>query len=55
MSTASDQQLHHWLPVSYNETLLKKLHGRPQVRVMNNLSNPLLDSESEEEEDMDTT
>ena len=43
------------ITIRYNETFLKRLHRQPQVRVVNNLSIPLLTSESEVEEDMDTT
>ena len=55
LSTASDRQLCPRIPISYNETFLKKLHGRPQVRVMHNLSILLLASDSDAGEDMDTT
>ena len=54
-STASDQQLCPCLLIRYNETLLKKLNGKPQVAVMNYLSIPLPQSDTDEEEDMDTT
>ena len=40
-STMSDRQLRPRVPISYNETVLKKLHGQPQVRMCNNLSIPL--------------
>ena len=42
-------------PNQLQQDLPKKLHGRPQVKVMNNLSMPLPESESEAEEDMNTT
>ena len=40
-STTSDRQLRPRVPISYNETVLKHLHGQPQVRTFNNLSIPL--------------
>ena len=40
-STASDRQLHPFLPIRYNKVFLKKLNGRPQITTMNNLSIPL--------------
>ena len=54
-SMASDCQLCPCLPIRYNETFLKKLNGKPQVAVMNCLSIPLPQSDTDEEEDMDTT
>ena len=30
--------------MSYNETLLRKLHGTPQIRTLTNVSIPLLDT-----------
>ena len=53
VSTASDQQLH--LPINYNETLLKKLHGYPQIRTFNTMSVQLPGTSTNSEEDMDTT
>ena len=58
-TTMSDRQLRPRIPISYNETVLKKLHGQPQVRMCNSLSIPLptdsskedTDSESEETEE----
>ena len=41
VSMASDRQLCPCIPIRYSETFLKKLHGQPQVKVMNNLSIPL--------------
>ena len=32
VSSTSDPQLQSHLPINYNETLLKKLHGHPQIR-----------------------
>ena len=50
-SLASDRSLRPRIPISYNETLLQCLHGRPQVKTMNNLSIPLPDSSDEDTED----
>ena len=36
----SDGQFWPCLPISYNEILLKKLHGHSQIRKLNNLSIP---------------
>ena len=56
ISTTSNRQLCPQLPISYNETLLKRLPGCPQVRMMNMLSIPLPDTDTEEDEEgMDTT
>ena len=52
-STASSRTLRPRIPISYNETLLKHLHRRPQIRTLNNLSIPLPDSSNEETEDTD--
>ena len=41
------------IPINYNETLLKCLCGRPQIRTLNNLSIPLLDSSNEETQETD--
>ena len=40
VSTTIDRQLRPWAPISYNETVLKQLHGQPQVRTLNNVSIP---------------
>ena len=50
-SIASDRSLRPRIPISYNETLLQCLHGRPQVKTLNNLSIPLPDSSDEDTED----
>ena len=50
-SLASDRSLRPRIPISYNETLLQCLHGRPQVKTLNNLSLPLPDSSDEDTED----
>ena len=50
-STTSDRQLRPWVPISYNETVLKCLHGQPQVRTFNNLSIPLPSDSTEEDTD----
>ena len=56
MSIANDRQLCLLFLISYNESLLKKLHDHPEVRTMSTLSIPLPDINTEEdEEDMDTT
>ena len=53
-STASDRQLRPRIPISYNETFLTHLHGRPQVKTLNNISIPLpIVSESEDSSDED--
>ena len=54
-SIASDKLLRPRIPISYNETLLQHLHGRPQVKTLNNLSIPLPDSSDEDTEDTDET
>ena len=41
ISTTSDRQLRPLAPMSYSETVLKHLHGQPQVRTLNNVSIPL--------------
>ena len=41
-STASYRQLRPRIPISYNETFLTCLQGRPQVKTLNNVSIPLL-------------
>ena len=48
-STMSDRQLRPRVPISYNEPVLRKLHGQPQVRTCNNLSIPLPTDSSEED------
>ena len=50
-STTSDRQLRLRVPISYNETVLKCLHGQPQVRTFNNLSIPLPCDSREEDTD----
>ena len=52
-STASDHTLRPRIPISYNETLLQCLHGRPQIKTMNNLSIPLANSSDEDTADTD--
>ena len=54
VSTTSDRQLRPRTPISYNETVLKHLHGEPQVRVLNNVSIPLPSDSSEENTDSET-
>ena len=41
-STARDRQLWPRIPINYIETLLKCLHGKPQVNTLHNISIPLL-------------
>ena len=50
-STLSDRQLRPRYPINYNENVLTKLHGLPQIKTFNNLSIPLPVTESESEED----
>ena len=51
-STASDRQLQPRTPIKYNETLLKCLHGKSQVKTLKNVSIPLpIVSESEDSTD----
>ena len=45
-STRSDCQLWLWLPITYNETTLRHLSGRPQVQTLNCLW-PLLPDDPE--------
>ena len=45
---ASNRTLRPRIPINYNETLLKHLCGRPQIRILNNLSIPLPDSSNKE-------
>ena len=40
-STASDSQLWRRILINYNETLLKHLHGKLQVKTLHNISIPL--------------
>ena len=47
-STASTHILRPWLPITYNKAALSCLHGRPQVRTLNNVSIPLPLSSDEE-------
>ena len=51
ISTASDRQLRPRVPINYNETVLKCLHGQPQVRTFNNLSIPFPGDSTEEDTD----
>ena len=53
-STMSDRQLRPRAPISYNETVLRKLHGQLQVRTCNNLSIPLPTDSSEEDTDSES-
>ena len=50
-STTSDRQLRPRVPISYNETVLQRLHGQPWVRTLNNLSIPLPGDSTEEDTD----
>ena len=52
-STRSNRQLRPQVPISYNETVLKHLHGQPQVRTFNNLSIPLPSDSTEEDTDLE--
>ena len=52
-STASDRQLRPRYPISYNEKLLARLHGLPQVITFNNLSIPLPSSNSNSEDTLE--
>ena len=54
-SLANDRSLRPRIPISYNKTLLQCLHGRPQVKTMNNLSIPLPGSSDASEEDTEDT
>ena len=52
---AGDRQLGPHMPISYNETVLKHLHGKPQIRTLNNVSIPLpIDSSSEDTDTKNT-
>ena len=53
ISTKSDRQLRPRVPISYNETVLQRLHGQPQVRTFNNLSIPLPGDSTEEDTDLE--
>ena len=54
-SITSDRQLRPHVPISYNETVLKHLHGKLQIRTLNNVSIPLpIDSSSEDTDTEDT-
>ena len=48
VSTTSDRQWRPCAPISYNETVLKELHGQPQFRTLNNVSIPLPSDISED-------
>ena len=54
VSTTSDKQLRPCAPISYNDTVLKQLHGQPQVRTLNNISIPLPSDSSEEDTESET-
>ena len=41
LSMASDRQLRPHIPINHNQTLFRRLHSHPQVRVFNNVSIPL--------------
>ena len=47
---ASDRQLCPEIPINYSETLLKRLHGHPQVRMLHNILIPLDLSEDTDED-----
>ena len=47
-STASNRTLRSILPINYNETLLRCLCRRPQIRTLHNVSIPFPDSNDEE-------
>ena len=49
-STTSNRQLRPRYPISYNETLLARLNGIPQIRTLNNLSIPIPSSDSDLED-----
>ena len=53
LSTAISRTLRQRAPIYYKKTLLKRLHGRPQIRTLNNISIPLPDSSEEETKDTD--
>ena len=38
---ANDRELRPCMSISYNETVLKHLHGKTQIRTLNNVSIPL--------------
>ena len=49
-STTSNRQLRPRYPISYNEKLLARINGIPQVKALNNLSIPLPSSDSDSED-----
>ena len=49
-STTSNRQLRPRYPISYNEKLLARLHGIPQVKSLNNPSIPLPSNDSNSED-----
>ena len=51
ITSTSDRQLRPRVPISYNETVLKYLHGQPQVRTLNNLFIPLPSDSTKEDTD----
>ena len=54
-SIASDRQLRPCVPISYNETILKCLHEKPEIRILSNVSIPLsIDNSSEDTDTEDT-
>ena len=55
VSTTSDRQLRPCAPISYNETVLKQLHGQPHVRTLNNVSISLPSDTTEEDTDSETS
>ena len=54
ISITSDRQLRPHAPITYNETVLKHLHGQTPVRTLNNVSIPLPSDSSEEDTDLET-
>ena len=52
-SAASNRQLRPRYPISYNEKLLARLHGLPQIKTLNNLSIPLPSSNSNLEDTLE--
>ena len=53
ISTASNRTLRPRVPIKYNETLLKCLHRRPQIRTLHNVSIPFPDSSDEGTQETD--
>ena len=47
-TTVCDRQLQPWVPINYNEAILRKLHSRPQVTTLNSVSIPLPDTDIED-------